>query len=228
MSITTRGKWTLGTLFALMAGGGGVLTYQSLVTYDTLGELFVSQGYPQAVYRQVASSTWTSSPTNMAAKITAPPFTVAWQNQYAARYGHTVQSANGWGAGERYSDEALLEVMNAPGNPLRQKCNPFCVVADESMEEYDCKTMGKKVGGVYILAWDKIVEPAYAAIYPPSTPTPPTPTPTVPPPTPTSTPVPTPTPVPGPTGVLTQRSFPCPKGMERSTAQLCIEVWEAQ
>lgn len=213
---TTAAKVTFGSLAAALLLLGGAVVKEAMTPAGSLGEAAYARGARRAILVAVAGQPALRQvrPFNPGARLTVGPYSGAWGAQFQARYGFHPSEAKGNTVGERYSPEVVAAAMNAPGNPLDLACHPSCTVTVE--EEYDSKLVTLSATGAY-------AAPIYDSILLGLAAPPAPPTPTVPPPaTPTPAP-PTPTPPP-PTGALQQRTIPCPD--VRSTAQLCIEVWQ--
>lgn len=137
-----------------------------------------------------------------------------YHRSYLLRYGHAISDANGYLAEETYSDGAMWERMNAPGNPLSLACNPDCPFPiDNGEEEHDAKIVGNYS---MVSCWTGLID-RHAPPAPAPTPVP----------TPTPAPIPTPTPAPPPpeNNTLDFAQIPCPGDSTRSSGQLCIQVW---
>lgn len=207
-----RTAGTLGTAALLMAGGTWMALNRS---YSTLPEALAAQGYTWA-----ATITTSTGPVDFAATIDYP-FGAKFPQQHFDRYkvwaacAHgTPCSLGGCGAEALWGNWWAVEaVIQHPSNPLNLVNNQ--VYRATPQDQLDVERLTLRGGNCQSGAFRGYFLPTARAL---GILDPPEPTVTPPP--------PTPTPTPAPSGPLTSREFPCPGGMERSTAQLCIEVYE--
>lgn len=140
----------------------------------------------------------------------AEPFSASYAASFEARYGVALDNIKGYTVSHRWADDLVDGVLNDASNPLGLACNPRCYLTYQ--DRLDIELAARP--GNRESAYDTLFVPLDLRLHPPPTPTQPPPV---------ATPPPTPLP---PAGYLAQREIPCPAGLVRSTAQLCLEVWE--